>query len=222
MRAIYIIGEGPTEEEFINNVLRPYFNRFEINDVRAILLNTSPKHKGGAMTFARYHYNVRRLLANEADVIVTSLIDFFRLKTDFPGFAHALSIQDKIQRVQYLEDQISSRESNPRFRPYIQLHEFEGLLFSDSSGFNYLPEILTNNLVELQRIVDEHANPELLNDGQLTAPSKRLEHLIPSYIKALHGPIIAMEIGIDAILNKCPRFNNWTQDLIYRYRNTTI
>jgi len=54
MRAIYILVEGQTEEEFVNNVLSPYLRGHAIYDVRAILMETSPGHKGGDVSYDRY------------------------------------------------------------------------------------------------------------------------------------------------------------------------
>ena len=41
-------------------------------------------HKGGDVKYARLKFNVERLLMKEHDVLVTTFIDFFRLKSDFP------------------------------------------------------------------------------------------------------------------------------------------
>ena len=152
MRGIYIIVEGPTEEEFVNEVLRPYFYDFEIYDVRAILIQTSPGYKGGDMKFERYKNNVEHLLKAETDIIVTSLIDYFRLRTDFPKYEESKNIAEKFKRVTFLENAISEVIRENRFVPYIQLHEFEGLLFSSDSGFMSLTEIPAKNLIELQKI----------------------------------------------------------------------
>jgi len=99
--------------------------------------------------------------------------------------------------------------NNDRFIPYIQLHEFEGLLFSDINGFNYIPNISANNKGQIQYIINHNPNPELINDGAATAPSVRLKNLIPRYKKTFHGPIIALENGMPSIIAKCPRFRNW-------------
>jgi hypothetical protein len=217
MRAIYILAEGPTEEEFINQILIHYFNRHNIYDVRAILMETSPGFKGGDISYARYSYNAKLLLKQEKDILVTSLIDFFRLKTDFPCYIEANGIPNKFDRVKFLETKIGEDINNNRFIPYIQLHEFEGLLFSSEKGFEYLPEISTNNFQQLINVVNLYDNPEKINDGPNTAPSKRLENLIPGYQKTLHGPIIADEISIDVILEKCERFKHWIEKLIQKY-----
>jgi len=214
MRGIYIIVEGQTEFEFVHSALRPHFRTANINDVRAILLETSPGHKGGDLKFERYKTNIIRLLKKESDIIVTSLIDFFRLRNDFPKFEEAKTIQDKNERVTFLENAINGEINNHRFIPYIQLHEFEGLLFSAKKGFEYIEKVPVTNLQKIEETIKLYPNPELLNDGSDTAPSKRLEKLIPGYRKTLHGPIIALENGLSVTLQKCPRFNNWVNLLI--------
>ena len=213
MRGVYIIVEGQTEEEFVHTSMRPYLNSLGIYDVRAILVETSKGHKGGDLKFGRFKKNVENLLKREGDIIVTSLIDFFRLQKDFPKFEKSIGIIDKQDRVAFLELAIDERINNRRFIPYIQLHEFEGLLFSGKSGIEYIPKIPEENREELYQIIKSHPNPELLNDGAKTAPSKRLLSLIPGYKKTFHGPLIALEIGMPTILSKCPRFNSWVQKI---------
>ncbi len=211
IRGIYIIVEGPTEEQFVNEVLRPYFIGMGIYDVRAILIQTSPGYKGGDMKFERYKNNIEHLLKAERDIVVTSLIDYFRLRTDFPKYAEAQSIVDKYKRVAFLEHAVREVIPDERFVPYIQLHEFEGLLFSADTGFKYLGNIPEKHMTELQQAIA--GAPELINDGATTAPSKRLERLIPGNKKRQHGPIVAMEIGIPIILARCDRFRYWLETI---------
>lgn len=216
MRGLYILGEGQTEEQFVNEILRPYFTANEIYDVRCILMETSPGHKGGDVSYQRYKLNAEKLLKHERDIIVTSLIDFFKLRTDFPSYQEAIQTypNDKVQRITFLENSIAKNICHPRFIPYIQLHEFEGLLFSSTDGFDFLPEIPSSNLAELKQAVAEYDNPELLNDGETTAPSKRLENLVPGYQKNFHGPLLAEVISLNTILSKCERFKSWLDKLV--------
>jgi hypothetical protein len=219
MRAIYIICEGQTEEEFVNGILRPYFNSHQIYDVRPILMTTSKGQKGGDVKYDRLKFNIDKLLIRETDILVTTFIDFFRLKNDFPKFEDAQAIQNKIQRVQFLEQALAEAVNNNRFIPYIQLHEFEGLLFASKDGFEFLPDLKPANLRGLLSVVDEKENPEELNDGELTAPSKRLEQLIPGFDKnkPFYGGLIAEVNTIGAILDRCLRFKTWVETLIEKY-----
>ncbi|MBU3658926.1 MAG: DUF4276 family protein [Flavobacteriales bacterium] len=214
IRAIYIICEGPTEEEFVNKLLRPFFYNNHIFDVRPILMNTSKGQKGGDVKYDRLKHNIDKLLKRETDILVSTFIDFFRLVNDFPKFGEAKAIQNKIQRVDFLENALTIAINHPRFVPYIQLHEFEGLLFASKDGFEFLPDIKQASLKSLLLAVNEKENPEELNDGELTVPSKRLEQLIPGYRKTFHGPLIAEINEIEVLLTRCLRFKNWVQTLI--------
>ncbi len=220
IRGIYIICEGQTEEEFVNRILKPYFISHQIYDIRAILMSTSKGNKGGDIKYDRLKFNVDRLLQSEHDILVTTFIDFFRLKNDFPQFNNGLNKKNKIERVAFLEQALSEAINHSRFVPYIQLHEFEGLLFSSKDGFEFLPDLKPSNLEKLILAVNEKENPEELNDGALTAPSKRLEQLIPGFDKnkPFYGGIIAEINSIESILNRCIRFNNWVENLIEKAR----
>ncbi len=220
IRGIYIICEGQSEEEFVNAILKPYFNSFQIYDVRPILMSTSKGHKGGDVKYDRLKFNIDRLLANEKDILVTTFIDFFRLKSDFPKFKEAQQYRNKIQRIAFLEQSLTDAVNHNRFVPYIQLHEFEGLLFAAKDGFEFLPDLKQTNLNRLLLAVDEKENPEELNDGALTAPSKRLAELIPGFDKnkPFFGGIIAEINTINPVLQRCLRFNNWVQSLIEKVK----
>jgi hypothetical protein len=200
------MAEGSTEVEFIENSLRHYFIEKKIYDIRAFDM-------GGSSSYRRYQKDVTTLLKKETDIIVTSLIDFFRLPSDFPGYAAAKKLKGSQQQVEFIENEINARIDDERFVPYIQLHEFEGLLFTDMKGFNAIPDCSAKALAELKSIIDSYPNPELINDGPDTAPSKRLLRIIPAYDKPLYGAYIALENSLDAIINKCPRFKTWLEIL---------
>jgi hypothetical protein len=68
-------------------------------------------------------------------------------------------------------------------------------------------------LSSLKSIIDSYPNPELINDGPETAPSKRLKNLILGYDKPLYGAYIALENGLNSVIDKCPRFRSWLQKL---------
>jgi len=102
---------------------------------------------------------------------------------------------------------------NPsRFIPYVVMHEFEGLLFSDctklGSGIGR-PDLVPH----FQKIRDSFTTPEEINDSSETAPSKRLLKLVPGYEKPLLGTLAALEIGLDAIRSACPHFHSWLNRL---------
>ena len=211
IRAIYIVAEGQTEEEFVRSLIQPHFvSKHNFYDVRAIKMETSPGHKGGDVSFGRYRKNVELLLKQERDIVVTSLIDFYKLRTDFPKYKESKKQKEVKDRVIYLENACAEVIGHDRFIPYIQLHEFEALLFSSKRGFDaYFSGLSKSNVVELEEIFKQYPNPEMINDSDTTAPSKRLVRLIPDYQKVLYGNTIALENGFQVILDKCPRFSAW-------------
>lgn len=100
--------------------------------------------------------------------------------------------------------------------PYVQLHEFEALLFSDIEKFEYVLDGWSNETRQaLSAIRMQFSNPEKINNHPSTAPSKRILKTFPqgTYSKTEHGPIIAEEIGIDVIRRQCPGFNQWLDKL---------
>lgn len=64
------------------------------------------------------------------------------------------------------------------------------------------------NLITIAEGVD---SPELINERPELAPSKRIIKEIPEYDdnKALVGPTVAKEIGIQQIRQKCRHFHDW-------------
>ena len=139
--------------------------------------------------------------------VVTSLVDFYGFK-DKDGRTvddlEALLRRDIEREVGWNEE---------RVLPYVQLHEFEGLLFSDVTVFSRLLDVPPETVERLRGIRGRFATPEDINDNKATAPGQRIKGLIPHYRKALHGPLIAMELGLDAIRKECPRFDSWVSRL---------
>jgi len=145
------------------------------------------------------------------------LIDFYRLRNDFPKFSEAQQFQNNpVQKVTFLEQACFDDINDRRFIPYIQLHEFEGLLFTKMDGFNNLPDLTEHSKIALEKIIQDFPNPEMINEGLRTAPSKRLLDLIPNYKKPLYGNYIILENGLDSVFDKCPRFNAWIENLVKR------
>lgn len=219
-RVLNILVEGATEREFVSNVIYPYLLDRGISNVRTITIETSPGYKGGDVRYlARFKPYIQKILSGKEDLIVTSFIDFYRLRNDFPNYEKIKTLRTAEEKVSLIEQGCLEDIQDYRFIPYIQLHEFEGLLFSSPNGFNELfPDLPPSNRKELLATIEQFPNPEMINDRPEFAPSKRLEKLIPHYQKPLYGSMIALENGISSIIEKCPRFNNWIQTLIMRMK----
>ena len=215
MKRIIIICEGPTELEFCKDVLYSHFQAKEIY-IQTPLIK---KSGGGIVSWPTLKKQIENHLAQDKTAFVTTLIDYYGIKDkyQFPFWEESKKIVDKSKRMELLEkgmkDSVNSSISD-RFEPYIQLHEFEGLLFNDISVFtNQIPNEDFVNQAELTEIILQNPNPELINDTPKNAPSYRLQRLIKGYNKIVYGAILAKEIGLQRIRDKSPRFNQWVKKL---------
>ena len=214
MKRLFIVVEGQTEEAFVKELMTPYFAQTGIYDVRPVIIQTSKGHKGGFVNYEHLKNDLLRLLKSQGqDVIVTTFVDFFRCP-ELPNQKDIDALPSHLQKVEEMEKSIYNDINDWRFIPYIQLHEFEALLFSAVNGF----EMYFENQIskEIQGIIDSYDNPEEINSAPETAPSKRLIRIIPSYDKVIYGNIVALEIGLPTIISKCPRFRVWIDNLIHR------
>jgi len=46
-----------------------------------------PNFKGGVTNFAKFRNDARRLLSSAGDALVTTMVDYYGLPSDFPGMA---------------------------------------------------------------------------------------------------------------------------------------
>ncbi|RQO77785.1 hypothetical protein DBR40_07360 [Pedobacter sp. KBW01] len=215
MKRIIIICEGPTELEFCKDVLQPHFN------AKAIYLQT-PKIKkshGGIVKWPALVNEITAHLKGDSAAYVTTLVDYYGMQKKhlFPGWEDSLVIADKNQRMDFLENAMKADIDEllrSRYIPYIQLHEFEALLFNNITSFEEnIPENEFTDKDELEQILKLFPNPELINETPENAPSYRLKKLIKGYDKIVYGSIIAESIGLVKIRQKCPRFHKWITEL---------
>jgi hypothetical protein len=214
---VHVICEGQTEEAFVNELLVETFA------LRGIYLRPGligrPGHKGGVFKFERLCPDVEKRLLADPHCYCTTFFDFYGLPESFPGKSQASlkqGIEDKSAIVmQSMCEQLSARigeDAMRRFIPYVQMYEFEALLFSD-------PDRMAAGMDQAQlssafsRISSQFDTPEHINNSPQTAPSKRIETLIPGYEKPLLGTLAALEVGLDNMRGQCRLFDHWLQKL---------
>jgi hypothetical protein len=214
MKSLIIICEGPTEQEFVKDLLMPHFLNFDIQVFYPLI----KKSGGGIVKWDTLKIQIHSHL-REGKSYVTTLIDYYGIpdRFNYPNWIESKAISNKLERLSFLEEAMSAEIDESlryRFFPYYQLHEFEGLLFNNIKSFENTfqsKDFLDKN--ELERILSEFENPELIKDNPKSAPSKRLEKLINGYNKVVYGPMLAENIGIERIRAKAPRFNDWIKKL---------
>jgi hypothetical protein len=213
MKRLVFLVEGNTEILFINKLVIPYL--YELGFVnsmnaQAVITNRQQHKKGGITNYVLLKNDLERILA-QPDVIVTTLIDFFKLPTNFPNYT------TDSNRIDQIEIGIHTDFQNQFYLiPYIQRHELEALMFSSMDGFNIVVDD-AEKLNQLDEIIKQYPNPEDINNSPETAPSKRLISIF-GYEKTSDGELIFEAVGIEEIMNKCPRFNEWIQRIINKLR----
>jgi len=218
MKRLYIIVEGQTEQEFVNSMIAPYLSQNGIYNVVPLLIKTSKSGRGGFVNYNHLRNDVKRLLySSNDDFVVTMLVDYFRI----PDVPHKEKWGQKkihVEQVYEMEKCIGEDIQDHRFIPYIQMHEFEALLFASNKGFStYFEE---NLAMQTAAIVNAYENPEDINTTPEGAPSKRILSIKPNYQKVIEGNLIALEIGMEQMLSKCPRFKEWIETIINLCRKT--
>jgi hypothetical protein len=147
-----------------------------------------------------------------ADVFFTTMIDLYALHAGFPGREEADKLKDDpYRRVNLLHESWTIDIGDHRFIPFIQLHEYEAYLFTDVAQFELFYPDSKAEIAALKKIADSVTTPELIDDGQHTAPSKRIIGQLRDYggAKKVIGPQVGELIGLAAIRAKCPHFANW-------------
>ena len=140
---------------------------------------------------------------------VTSLVDFY----GFRGKGTDTVDQLEQRLFTEIDARIGRSWDQSRVFPYVQMHEYEGLLFTDAEAFAVVPNATRAIIERLREMRAGFGTPEDVNDSNETAPSKRIESLLPRYQKVVHGPDIIAAIGLEAVREECPRFNGWLSRL---------
>lgn len=208
MIRLNLVVEGQSEEIFCRDVLAIALGHSNIS-VNARCVRTSKSQKGGVVSFAKMKRDIDdwRLEDQNPEARFTTMLDLFRLPTDFPGYEDSLRLSDPYGRTALLEDKFGLAVGDPRFLPNILVHEFEALLFSNVEAFAADFIDRPKDIAKLKSIRDQFGNPELINTKH--PPSYRIKAVLPDYKKTTNGPKIAGAIGLDCIRSSCPHFDQW-------------
>ena len=215
MKKIIILVEGPTEERFAKSVLAPHLLKKNIF-LAVTILNTKTvkdgsNFKGGIQNYAKVKNDLMNLFHDSSAKMVTTMFDYYGLPSDFPAFSTQRGTC--YQKVKHLEDAFAQDINKRNFLPYLQLHEFEALLFSSTQDIIDTMPNSEDKKAELNRIRQSFSTPEEINNNPETCPSKRLIKLFPEYQKPVFGTLISANIGLDVIRRECIHFNNWLTKL---------
>ena len=215
MNRVRVLVEGQTERTLVRDILKPHFGSHEI-DLHAVML----RPRGGIPQYAEAKDAVVRSLKEDTALICTTMVDFYGMPTDWPGRDQANRCQSYAEKAviverSILEDIAGSlgNSFNPcRLIPYVQMHEFEALLFSS-------PKKLAESLGDKKlystflTIRNKFSTPEDINGHYDTCPSRRIGRVFQGFRKTIDGITAASRIGLETMRQECPHFNEWITKL---------
>ncbi|RJQ41143.1 MAG: DUF4276 family protein [Dehalococcoidia bacterium] len=225
MSRLFVHVEGVAEEAFVSEVLRQYLYGHGYTDVTARLIGNARirERRGGIRSWQVVRKDIINHLKEDQSCFTTTMVDYYALPkngddawpgrqeaSDLPFPVKAATVENALS--EDILRQLGSDFDSRRFIPYVMIHEFEALLFSDCTRFAQgigLPDLAP----AFQAIRNQFATPEEINDSPVTAPSKRVEALVPGYSKPFQGCLAILEIGLDTIKNECPHFKQWLKIL---------
>ena len=222
MIRLHVTAEGQTEMAFVKHALSEYLmvNRNISANARAVLTSKDNKlhieHRGGLVTYEKARRDIITWMKedNHPECRFSTMFDYYRLPPDFPGYMQAMRFDDPYERINCIEEAFREDISDLRFIPYIQLHEFEALIFADPDKLDWEYLEHGRQIGKLKEMA-MNINPELINNDPETAPSKRILNLIPEYDKVTAGVSVVMHIGMNTLLDRCKHFADWVNTLLH-------
>lgn len=219
---LHILCEGQTEERFVKEVLSPYLQQFNIYPKPIVLLTSKKKNaRGGMLSYSQAKRDLTILQKQFRDNtsehhMFTTMFDYYALPDDFPGVEESTEIQNVRSRISFLEDKFAEELGGSAFIPYIQLHEFEALLFVDICKLQTEYPLSSEKIQALKEETDIYGDPEMINNSPDTAPSKRIIAALSQdyhYNKVQSGATVTSAIGIEALLENCQHFKEWIENV---------
>ncbi|MBM3499812.1 MAG: DUF4276 family protein [Armatimonadetes bacterium] len=208
---VFVFVEGQTEETFVKRLLGPHLAEGDVflTPRKPGKPARSGRRGYGVPPYAVLKRDLARQLRGDArrSVRIATMLDLYRLPSDYPG--HASASSDPHERARHIEAAMREDVGDGRFLPYLQVHEFEALLFVQAET---IAVAYPGREAEAARLAQEtagFANPELIDNGPLTHPSARILAAIPEYNKPTGGTDIALQIGLERMRERCPHFAEW-------------
>lgn len=217
MKRILLVVEGQTEEAFVNQILVPALAVHQVYTSATRIITSQTVHrtyKGGFVNFEHLARDVSRFLKADTRRYVGCMVDLYRLPSSVPGYEFAQSRADAYQKVEALHTAWSGHFDSERFVPFVQLHEFEALLYADPDAAKTVTGGTNVTAAMKVALAEANGNPELVNQTPEGAPSKRLMTAFPRYQKVLHGVQIAQHVGLEKMLAQCAHFKAWYDTLL--------
>jgi len=219
MSDLAVIVEGQTEKTFVETLLAAHLGSRGITTWARLPGQVAPQ--GGVRAWPSVRAVITRTLRERRGRVCTTMFDFCGMPHEWPGRAEAVPMPsnrrgDHVEQAMIDDLAAHAGEAFQKelFIPYVQVHEFEALLFSDVDKMAEVlaqvsPEDRGRLAARFKDILDEAGPPEAINDGWETCPSRRISGIVPRYKKPTFGPLVGGRIGLDVLRVQCPHFGQW-------------
>ena len=137
------------------------------------------------------------------------LVDLYGYPKGAPGRS-----DDLLQDWRTVTSALKEEYPSPRFEPLVVPHETEAWVLAAIDAGAGKDRLQSEDIASLCAAIAEAGGPEKVNSRPDLAPSKRLLAICPRYSKVLHGPQLIAEVGLDAVLERCPVFDCWWRALL--------
>jgi len=175
---------------------------------------------GGIPKYSISQKQILNTIRSDPSCFCTTMVDFYGMPTNWPDREQANQCQSYAEKADMVEGgilkDIAGHLGNSfnlnRFMPYVQMHEFEALLFSSPLKLaeSFGDEKLSSTF---QTIRNEFSTPEEIDDNYDTCPSRRIEGVFQGFKKTINGITAASRIGLEKMRQECPHFNEWITKL---------
>jgi hypothetical protein len=217
MKRLYLTVEGQTEAAFATTVLTPHLANFNVFLYPPRFTGLHRRRRGripqGGLlhTFAHAFADMQTWLKEDqsADARFSMMVDLYSLPNDFPGYAAGMAMPTGREKADALQQSLAQQMADGRFVPYLQCHEFEALVLVDPARIATLYDIPNVQVQALCQECAAVATPEDINLGQHSHPKYRIEQRVQGYDENVAGPLLAENIGLATLREKCPHFGEW-------------
>jgi hypothetical protein len=205
--SLTVLCEGPTEVNFVTQVLKPHLSSVDVF--------AKPTSLGGGLTWEKVKTELNLALRQRRDhEWATTMFDLYKMMRvpDCPNLGTSHGRAKAIK----LEAAMAHGLPSPNFVPYVQVHEFEALVYVDLTKLaDAFPDGEATEAIPALQNETQGLQPEDINEQEETAPSKRLIREIAAYKsrKTTAGPQVAEHIGLPTLRAACPHFNDWVSKL---------
>ena len=217
MKRLYLTVEGQTEAAFATSVLTPHLAKFGVFLFPPRFTGLHKRRRGripqGGLlnTFGHALSDVRTWLKEDQspDARFSMMVDLYSLPNDFPGYAAGMAKPNGVEQANDLQESLNKAIQDARFIPYLQVHEYEALVLTDPRRITSIYDVTDAQIEALCHECSDSATPEEINHGQHSHPKYRIQRTVHDYDENVAGPLLAEDIGLPTLRDRCPHFGEW-------------